>query len=62
MVLHAAVSAAEWEAGLLEPAKLAALARQFTADGYAVIGNAIPASALDALRERMDYDAALTRR
>ena len=80
MVLHATVSAAEWETGLLEPAKLSALAKTFAAEGFACIGNCLPgekgaakllntwanltqfspppASALDALRERMDFDAA----
>ena len=34
MVLHATVSAVEWETGLLEPAKLAALAKTFAAEGF----------------------------
>ena len=55
---HATVGEQEWVDGVLDPETLAALVRQFRAEGFATLGNAVPHAALDALRQRLDHDAA----
>ena len=57
-VLHASASPSEWAAGLLSDAKVEALTQHFKAAGFCCVGDVIPASALDAARERLDFDAA----
>jgi hypothetical protein len=57
-LLHATVSDFEWAAGVLERGQLEAVVRNFREEGFACIGNVIPAATLDSLRPRLNYDAA----
>ena len=53
-----AATDAEYRAGALAPAKLRELTAQLQSEGVAVLGNVISAATLDALRPKLDLDAA----
>ena len=58
-IVHECVSEAEAAAGRLGAAKLARLVAGWKRDGLAVLANVIEdGPALDAIRERLDFDAA----
>ena len=53
-----AATDAEYRAGALAPAKLRELTAQLQSEGVAVLGNVISPATLDALRPKLDLDAA----
>ena len=56
--LDAVVSEADWERGCLPAATMQRMAEVFHRRGFATIGNVVPHDVLDALKPRMDFDAA----
>ena len=56
--LDAVVSEADWERGCLPAVTMQRLTEVFHRRGFATIGNVIPHDVVDALKPRMDFDAA----
>ena len=51
------ITAAEYAAGVIEPAKLQFLAEFFQREGYAIVGGLFPLELLDRIEPRLDEDA-----